>query len=124
MPIYSKYEPEHNVIVHEGSGALTFEEVRSELDAWFGASGWKRHSLWKFQDASLAKLSAGEIRALAAHVKMLAADGAAGKKMAWAASADVDYGLCRMWEIVSTGANVATAVFRSCGEARQWIADE
>jgi hypothetical protein len=89
-----------DLVIHEGHGSISHEDISVELSTCFGESGWVCHSLWDLRDANLKLLTSEQVRALAEDAKVYAQK-KTGKKNAWVASSPADFGLCRMSEIVA-----------------------
>lgn len=120
MPFYTVHHQDDGLVVHEGHGRITYEDVRDQLAVCFGASGWTRHSLWDLRDATLEALTAAQVRALAdqaiSYTKL-----ATGRKNGWVAGCPVDFGLCRMSQALSDNHGLDLAVFTDFQQALAWI---
>lgn len=114
--------PHHalDLVIHEGHGSISYEEIHTELSTCLDDSGWVHHSLWDLRDACLNLLTTEQVFALAEHAKAQAMK-KAGKKNAWVATSAVNIGLCRMSEIVADGSGLDLGVFQDFDEAMAWI---
>lgn len=120
MPFKTIWSPEKDLVIHEGHGLITHEDILAELSSCFGESGWVSHSLWDLRDASLRLLTAEQVRELAETAKVFARK-KAGKKNAWVATTPVDFGLCRMSEMNALGVGLTLGVFNDYRKAMDWI---
>lgn len=120
MPFKTLFDPTHDLVIHEGHGLLSYEDIRVELFSCFGEAGWVYHSIWDLRDASLELLTAEEVRTLAENA-MVYAKMETGKKNAWVATSAVDFGLCRMSEMFAEGSGLHLYVFQDFNDAIDWI---
>jgi hypothetical protein len=120
MPFNTILDPIADVVIHEGHGLISDKEIRAELSACFGESGWTHHSLWDLRDASLKLLTAEQVHTLAELAKNYALK-RAGMKNAWVATSCLDFGLCRMSEFFADGAGLQLGVFQDYDKAMAWI---
>ena len=109
-----------DLVIHEGHGSISHEDIRAELSTCFGESGWVCHSLWDLRDANLQLLTAEQVVDLAKNAKAYAKKNT-GKKNAWVATSPADFGLCLMSEMVAGGAGLHLGVFYDFDEAMTWI---
>ncbi len=120
MPFFTVHHTALCLVVHEGHGRITYEEIRDQLAARFGRSGWTSHSLWDLRDATLDALTAEQVRMLAdqaiTYTRL-----ATGRKNGWVATRAVEYGLCRMSEALAGNHGLQLAVFTDFDEALAWI---
>lgn len=75
--------------------------------------------LWDFRDADLSALNAGVISAMAQY-SLQFPPGINDVKVAFVTSRDLEYGLGRMFEMMSK-ANTPIRVFRQMNEAERWM---
>jgi hypothetical protein len=120
MSFETRTDESHNLIIHVGRGQISSTDIEAELKTCFGEAGWTRHSLWDLRDASLTQLSSDEVRALAERAVAFSRKHT-GVKNAWVAVSDVDFGLCRMSEMLADGVGLSLAVFHDYDEALRWI---
>ena len=120
MPFKTVWDQTLDLVIHEGHGLITHEDIRVELSTCFGESGLVHHSLWDLRDASLSLLTAEQVRTLAEEAKAFAKK-KTGKKNAWVATSISDFGLCRMSEMVADGAGLYLGVFHDFDDAMNWI---
>lgn len=120
MPFKTIFCETSGLVIHEGHGAISHEDIRVELSACFGESGWIRHSLWDLRDANLKLLTNEQVVSLAENAKADARKNT-GKKNAWVAASPADFGLCRMSEMVANGAGLRLSVFYDFDEAMAWL---
>lgn len=120
MPFKTIQRETLDLVIHEGHGSISHEDIRAELSTCFGESGWVRHSLWDLRDANLTLLTSGQVVDLAKNAKAYAKKNT-GKKNAWVATSPADFGLCRMSEMVADGSGLYLGVFYDFDEAMTWI---
>lgn len=79
------------------------------------------NSLWDLRSASLARL---DFEALRDIVRLAATkrDARGSGKVALVVTADVDYGVSRVYEMLASGLPTVVGVFRSVEEATAWFA--
>lgn len=121
MPFITILDYSNGVVIHEGHGPISFEDIRSRLTSCFGEKGVPYHSLWDLRDASLNQLNRDEIMALAGHARIHAQQNA-GRSNAWVVAAPADFGLCRMLEMRTGGDGLRFGVFHEFEEAKKWLA--
>jgi hypothetical protein len=111
---------QQNLIVTKATGSLTAVELlRFVNEVWAPA---RAPVLFDAVDASIAQITAEDIRKLADTATTLRRTSGLSAKLAIAAAADVDFGLARMFQSfadVNNGGNVR--VFRSVTEAVSWL---
>lgn len=71
--------------------------------------------------AKFSSLGATELADLAHQSRRLARSRAT--RVAMVADQDADYGMARRWSVLREAPNVATAAFRTCDEAIEWLKD-
>ena len=120
MPFRTMLDHTLNLVIHEGHGLISHEKLRVERTSCFGLSGRTHNPLWDLRDASLKLLTAEQVRTLAEDAKAFAQK-KTGKKNAWVATSPVDFGLCRMSEMVAAGAGLDLGVFKDFDKAMDWI---
>lgn len=72
MSFKTRVDQELNLVIHEGHGLISYEDIRTELSSCFGDAGWVCHSLWDLRDASLDLLTAEQVVTLADNAKAYA----------------------------------------------------
>ena len=120
MPFTTILDHTLDLVVHEGHGLISHEEILVELTTCFGEAGWTHNSLWDLRDASLKLLTVDQVRSLAENAKAYAKK-KTGKKNAWVACSPVDFGLCRMSEMIADGVGLYLGVFHDYDDAMNWI---
>jgi hypothetical protein len=119
MPFETRIIATNNLVIHIGKGDITYADIQNQLVTCFG-DGWARNSLWDLRESNLRKLTADEVRTLASHAVAFARKHA-GVKNAWVTTSKLDYGFCRMSEMLADGSGLSLAVFESYDEALSWI---
>jgi hypothetical protein len=123
MPFFTVHHTGMHLVVHEGHGRITDEDIRDQLEACFGRAGWTSHSLWDLRDATLEALTAADVRALA-NQAIGYTQRATGWKNGWVAGSPVDFGLCRMSQALTDNHGLDLAVFSDFDEALAWICSD
>jgi hypothetical protein len=123
MSVQSTVDPNSGVIVHAVSGMLDIDEVVSALERIVNHPLFRpgAHVLWDFSGARSGNLDARELRNLVRQVGERMDGRGEGYKTALVAPRDVDYGLARMYEAYASELPVELCVFRSSGEAWDWL---
>ncbi|HMO05729.1 MAG TPA: hypothetical protein PKC67_14745 [Kiritimatiellia bacterium] len=120
MPFETVQYHDLGLVVHEGHGPITYEDIQQQMIKCFGAQGWNVHSLWDLRDASLQPLTGAQVRALADQAVAYARLGS-GKKNGWVAVRPEDFGLCRMSQALAGNQGLDLAVFSDFDQALAWI---
>jgi hypothetical protein len=121
MPFTSHIDEENGIVIHRGSGMITFEEVRHELERFFAETP-TLHSLWDLCEADLSCFNTVDFRVLLNFVKQHADKRAeSGAKTAFAAKHPATYGICRMILSISDTLPYPRMVYYTMEEALNWI---
>lgn len=123
MTVKSTIDPNSGVIVHAVTGTLDLDEVVGALERILNHPLFTPGSdvLWDFSYAITGGLDARELRSLVRRVGERMDGRGEGYKIALVAPRDVDYGLARMYEAYASELPVELSVFRSSGEAWDWL---
>ncbi len=122
MPFKSKIDVQANLITHFADGPLVLEELLSTFDSVHSDPLFRpaMNVLWDFTSASITGGSTDEIQALAAAIGRRL-DHGGFYKVAIAAPQDLAFGLARMYEAYAGQLPIELNVFRSRGEALDWL---
>lgn len=83
----------------------------------------KMSVIWDARDATAIKITSSDIQRIGNFVREKALQRGEGKA-AWVVSADFEYGMGRMYELMTEGyIPVTFRVFRSMEEANQWVVE-
>jgi hypothetical protein len=116
-----RIDEEKNIAYIELSGTLSEKIIFSAFDLAVSDKRYKKGMgrLWYFKDADLSSLDTETIAGLGQH-SIGFPRGINDVKVAFVTNEDVEYGLTRMFEILSK-TMTPTRVFRSMGEAEKWM---
>jgi hypothetical protein len=103
-------------------GRVTVRDVREMLDYQANSGAWGYAVVYD-ERAAHVDLSAGDMRGLAAHAMALTQRKGKRGPVAIVANENVDYGLNRMASAYADAAGYEIGVFRTMGEALDWIGD-
>jgi hypothetical protein len=103
------------------SGRLSKEAILSVFDLAVSDKRYKKGMgrLWDFRDADLSTLDVMTIVDMAQYSKKFP-PGINNVKVAFVTNRDLEYGLCRMFEM-SSNAETPIHVFRTMAEAEEWM---
>jgi hypothetical protein len=126
MPVKSTIDPNSGVIVHAVSGDVSFDEILRALDRIVDHPLYQPGSaaLWDFSGAAADKLDTKGLRNLVGRVRERLGNRGTGYKVALVAPRDLDYGLARMYQAYASELPIALSVFRSSGEAWDWLSED
>ena len=121
MPITSNIDKAKDLTVFKVTGVLTFEKVLLVVKTFYGGIPTK-HVLWDMIDTTEVQVTSEEVETIAKFGPRYEGKRALGKT-AIVAQKDILFGLSRMFEIHSNikEAPYPIMVFRSMGEAHQWL---
>jgi hypothetical protein len=119
--IKSGVDRDKDLTSHTCHGTTTMAEIGDAIRLFYRSSP-TRNVIWDLSDGNFASTSTDQISALAAQIKRMA-HSRAGGKTAIVASADLGYGLGRMYQVFAQQAEQMSdiQVFRSCKEAEKWL---
>ena len=123
MPYRITFVPECDVIVVRLSGVLTPAEAQAGMNE-IPSQSWFRPHIKLIIDARgcTTRMTGADIERLADHAKHL--DPVWGEsKWAVLATADLFYGLSRMYMAFTANCRVQTKVFRNIADAADWLGD-
>jgi hypothetical protein len=119
--IEKNVDTQHNLTIHRASGKITSQELLSSINSFYDGSP-TLYTLWDFSKAALSSISNESIRQMFSLVQNRGTNRQNGKT-AIVATKDLEYGMSRMFQIMSTDNEFpfTIKVFRSYDEAIQWI---
>ena len=122
--IETTVDDQHDLTIHSCSGSLTKEEFMDAIQSFYKENP-TRYVIWDFAKASLADIPSDCVRRSTEMVKRLGVARRNGKS-AVIASSDLEYGLARMFQIMTDNGEIPfkIKVFRYFGEATQWLFEE
>ena len=114
----------NDLTVYRCSGHMTEEELTYILQSLYNGTP-TMNILWDYTDASLAAISSEYVRQLYGKVQKLSTVRRGGKS-ALVASKEMEYGLGRMFQIMSdeNGFPIKVKLFNSVDEARRWLTEK
>lgn len=100
-----------------GTGASDFTELTSTIRDFYGEIG--PALLWDLREGTIASLTTDELRT----VSRLASERRSDGSTAYVVGTDVDYGMLRMYEVISEiqGVTQQRKVFRERAHAVAWL---
>ena len=123
MEISTEIVPLKNTRKHVVQGAIDLDQLTTYLGGIYSAStsAASMHSLWDLRDADFNSVSAEVVQSVMEFVSARwGVEG--GYKAALVVSADLDYGLSRMYQMLMDGASASTVeIFKDINLAEQWI---
>jgi len=119
--IETTVDTKHNLTIHRGSGNITSQDLLSSINSFYDNSP-TLYTLWDFSKGSMSSISNESIRQIFSLVQNRGTNRQNGKT-AIVATKDLEYGMSRMFQIMSTdnGFPFTIKVFRSYDEAMKWI---
>ena len=116
----SQFCPEDNLVIKTLSGAITFPFIVKQAREVIGAPDWK----WEYD--VIVDLTNAVLHLTGSHIRNLSSlaqdEEITAGRVAIVTGRDVDYGLGRMYAILSGGSvHREVQVFRSAAEAREWL---
>ena len=119
--IETTVDTKHNLTIHRGSGNITSQDLLSSINSFYDNSP-TLYTLWDFSKGSMSSISNESIRQIFSLVQNRGTNRQNGKP-AIVATKDLEYGMSRMFQIMSTdnGFPFTIKVFRSYDEAMKWI---
>jgi hypothetical protein len=126
VPVKSTIDPNSGVIVHAVSGDVLPDDLLRALDGIVDHPLYQLGSdaLWDFSAAAVSNLEGKELRNLVRGVRERLSVRGTGFKVALVAPRDIDYGLARMYEAYASELPISLSVFRSSGDAWDWLSRE
>jgi hypothetical protein len=123
MPVVVRFEPRAEVVIGEGSGALSIEEAKEGASRIWGNPEWLgKPIIWDLRSAQL-DLSSPEVREIAQYI-LGRQPSSAPPRVAFVAVRDVDFGLMRMFAAFREHPSTEVRVFRDYDEALAWASGE
>ena len=119
--IETTVDDQHDLTIHSCSGSLTEEEFMDAIQSFYKENP-TRYVIWDFAKASLADILSDFVRQSSEMVKRLGVARRNGKS-AVIASSDLEYGLARMFQIMTDNGEIPfkIKVFRYFREATRWL---
>jgi len=126
VPVKSTIDPNSGVIVHAVSGDISPDDLLRALDGIVDHPLYQLGSdaLWDFSGAVVSNFEGKVLRNLVRGVRERLATRGKGFKVALVAPRDIDYGLARMYEAYASELPILLSVFRSSGDAWDWLSRE
>jgi len=121
MPITSHIDKAKDITIFKVTGVLSFDILLSVVKSFYDDDPTK-HVLWDMIDTTEVQVASEEVETIAKFGPRYEGKRALGKT-AIVAQKDILFGLSRMFEIHSNikEAPYPIMVFRSMGEAHQWL---
>ena len=122
MPITYEIIEGKNIILAVGSGVVTANDVLSHFDRLAKDSNYiaPMKKLVDYRTIESINISPDEAHIIARRKKELAAK-FIGEKLAFVSPGDLTYGTARVHQILIEDVDINTEVFRSFGEALEWL---
>jgi len=119
--IKTTVDTEHDLTIHKCSGSLIEQELMDTIESFYGGNP-TLYTLWDFSNASFDKISNEFLRQMFSIVQR-GGSSRQGGKTAVIAPSDLEYGMARMFQIMSDNDAFPfkIKVFRSYDEASQWL---
>jgi len=119
--IETTVDKSQNLTIHKCSGSLTEQELVDTIESFYGGNP-TLYTLWDFSNSSFDKISNEFLRQMFSIVQR-GGSSRKGGKTAVIAPSDLEYGMARMFQIMSdtNGFPFEVKVFRYYGEASQWL---
>ena len=116
-----RIDEKKNIAYIKLSGLLSQEVILRAFDSTVSDKRYKKGMgrLWDFRDADLSSLGSETIAAMAQYSLKFPA-GINDVKVAFVTSTDLEYGLSRMFEMLSN-ARTPICVFRAMDQAENWM---
>lgn len=104
-------------------GVLTFQEYQILMNNIMNDEPFEpsMHMFWDFRDGTLSQLSQDDIEAISAFVLMNQERRGRNYRAAFAVHEPIDYGLSRMYQMISEDLPVTLQVFYDEQKASDWI---
>ena len=114
-------DEKQNLTIHKCSGNLTEQEILDTIHSFYDGDP-TLYTLWDFTNASMSGISPRAITKMFALIQKLG-PGRRGGKTAVVAPEDLEYGMARMFQIMSDVNDFPfkIKVFRYFGDASQWL---
>jgi hypothetical protein len=118
MPAEYRIDRERAVVFSRAFGVVTDEDLRANRKALLADPAFKPDlsQLYDFSEVTQADVSGDAVRSLGRDTSYSAV-----ARRAIVAPSDLQFGLARMFQLVSEVAPAEVAVFRSVEEARRWL---
>ena len=125
MPIRVSIDRQRGLITTVISGAITPADLVAAYERIFADPDFRPglDSLWDMRDARLAAFTTEHIRQTSEYILSQAARRGSGYKSALVASADLQFGLARMYEVFTERLPAEVGVFRDIDDALRWLAE-
>jgi hypothetical protein len=109
-------------VTHTAQGQLSLDEIRGAFRAALENPAYRRGMtvLWDVREATIAHLSAEDLRTLARFSHELRSVRGGGRA-AILVSRDADFGVARMFQLYADVFPWETMVFRDLGETIEWL---
>ena len=123
MPVTARVDPDTGIAHYLAAGELTRDEVLAVIEQVYCDPDYREpwRSIWDMTGATPV-LNVEELRKVVAYVR---AHRPADKgKVAIVATEDLAFGLGRMYELLASGQEVETRVFRDPELARHWLLED
>lgn len=123
MPIETTIDTEAGVIVRTVTGVFTVEEFFAEVDKDPDRPGFRQnlHLLWDFSAADVSTLDADRLKEMADGSQKRMPGRGSKSKSAILVSADLNYGIARMYDVYAESLPIQRSVFRDRDEAWAWL---
>jgi hypothetical protein len=123
MPWHYKIIPEENLVVNTLADPFDMNEYLALMEAIMSSKRFKpsMHMLWDFRQSTLSKFSTDDINNIRKYVELNRERRGDGYRVVFLVKKAVDFGLSRMYQIVSEDLPVTFKVFYDEKEAFNWI---
>ena len=124
MPVTTKANHDKQLTINTVTGEPSFQEGMAAFKKFYEGKT-TQNALWDFRKASLARVSAKEIKAIFDYIKQHV-EKRVGGKTAILVSKDLEYGMSRMVQAFTKLKDIPIEIeiFRSIEEAIQWLGKE
>jgi hypothetical protein len=124
MPIGFQFRPEHNLVICTQAGKVGDEELVHSYTSLFGSERYEptMNILVDWSHADSSERSRSVLENFAAIAQKRFQGNSAKPMVAVIAPQDVAFGLARMYDVFANTVSWNFAVFRTSGEALDWLA--
>jgi hypothetical protein len=128
MPFSYQIHPGQNLVVNTIQGHFNFSDYLTLMERILNDPRFQpaMHMFWDFLDSTLVEFTSDDFEKIRSYIQQNRARRGSGYRAVFLVSKDVDYGLSRMYQIISEELPVQFEVFRDREAALAWIgaADE
>jgi len=125
MPVISHYDIDSNVLIHQAVGHITMEMLIAQANTLQKSNEYPSNvnTIWDMRKTDYTNIDKAFLEELVALRKQMFSY-REGAKLAYVASSDFEFGITRMYEMMSVDIKQKMHIFRTIDAAKAWLASD